>query len=155
VQAALNELDSEKVDSSHVGSGGASHALVTGAVAGFMSPGDKTKLDSVSAGATPGLNQLTGEVTAGPGTGSQAATLSNAAVIAKILTGLTETYGVASATDSIFQAIQKLAFSTGLQSHKVNVTADVPNDYTWIRHKTKIQAGVSIKLGVNSILKLI
>lgn len=37
---------------SHVGSGGASHALATTTVAGFMSPADKTKLDGVSDGAT-------------------------------------------------------------------------------------------------------
>jgi len=53
VQGALNELDSEKAPSSHVGSGGVSqHALVTGADAGFMSSADKNKLDGIDNWAT-------------------------------------------------------------------------------------------------------
>jgi len=53
VQAAIEELDTEKAPSTHVGAGGVSeHAVATGSVAGFMSPSDKTKLDGVAAGAT-------------------------------------------------------------------------------------------------------
>lgn len=53
VQTAINELDTEKAPQTHVGSGGVSeHALVTGAVAGFMSPSDFTKLGTVATGAT-------------------------------------------------------------------------------------------------------
>lgn len=36
---------------SHVGSGGAQHSLVTGASAGFMAPGDFTKLSGIESGA--------------------------------------------------------------------------------------------------------
>lgn len=53
VQAAIQELDSEKAPLTHVGSTGISqHGVVTGVVAGFMSPSDKTKLDGVATGAT-------------------------------------------------------------------------------------------------------
>lgn len=38
---------------SHVGAGGGVHAVATSAAAGFMSAGDKAKLDSIAAGAQP------------------------------------------------------------------------------------------------------
>lgn len=52
VQAALNELDTEKLGTAHAGSGGSAHAQVTTSVDGFMIAADKTKLDGVEAGAT-------------------------------------------------------------------------------------------------------
>ena len=55
-----------------------------------------------------GISALTGEVTAS-GSGSVPATVSNAAVIAKLLTGFVETSGTVSSSDSILSAIQKLA----------------------------------------------
>lgn len=155
VQAALNELDTEKVDVSHVGSGGASHAAATTSVNGFMSAADKTKLDGITAGATPGLNQLTGEVLAGPGTGSQAATIPNAVIIAKVLTGLVEAYGQVISTDSILQAFQKLAYSGGLQPQNINEDFTVPDNWTLIRSVTNLGTGVTIDLGSNSILEMI
>lgn len=56
------------------------------------------------------INQLTGEVTAGPASGSQSvsATLSNSAVIGKVLTGYSASAGTVSASDSILSAIQKI-----------------------------------------------
>lgn len=62
--------------------------------------------DYSAAGAS--ITQLTGEVTAGPGPGSVGATLSNSAVIGKVLTGLTANSGTILATDTIFQAFRKL-----------------------------------------------
>lgn len=56
VQSALAELDTEKVDSSHVGSGGASHSAATVSVAGFMSTVDKAKLDSISVQTASGID---------------------------------------------------------------------------------------------------
>jgi hypothetical protein len=47
-QTALNG----KLDTSHAGTGGAAHANATTTVAGFMSAGDKTKIDGVASGAT-------------------------------------------------------------------------------------------------------
>lgn len=54
------------------------------------------------------VTSLTGEVTA-TGPGAAAATVSNAAVIAKVLTGLVPTTGTVAATDSILEAFNKLA----------------------------------------------
>lgn len=54
------------------------------------------------------ITQLTGEATAGPGSGSVPITLTNAAVIAKVLTGFTAGAGTVASTDSILQAIQKI-----------------------------------------------
>lgn len=58
--------------------------------------------------ASNGITALTGEVAAS-GTGSVAATISNAAVLAKVLTGFVEGTGSISASDNILEAIQKLA----------------------------------------------
>jgi hypothetical protein len=54
------------------------------------------------------ITQLTGEVTAGPGPGSVGATVSNAAVLGKVLTGLVASSGVIAPTDTILQAFNKL-----------------------------------------------
>jgi len=72
----------------------------TGAVTDYSAPGNS-------------ITQLTGEVTAGPGPGSVAATVSNAAVIGKVLTGYTVLSGNVSATDTILQAIGKLSTRSG------------------------------------------
>jgi hypothetical protein len=53
------------------------------------------------------ITSLTGEVTAA-GPGAAAATVTNASVIAKVLTGLAPVAGVLAATDSILQAFGKL-----------------------------------------------
>lgn len=45
--------------SSHVSSGGTSHAAATTSVAGFMSAADKTKLDGISSGATANSSDAT------------------------------------------------------------------------------------------------
>lgn len=55
-----------------------------------------------------GINQLTGDVTAGPGVGSQAASISSPTVTGKLLTGYVSGPGTLSATDSILSAFQKL-----------------------------------------------
>ena len=54
------------------------------------------------------ITSLTGEVTA-TGPGAAAATLTNSAVIGKVLTGLSPTPGTVVSTDSILQAFNKLA----------------------------------------------
>lgn len=66
----------------------------TGTVTDYSAPGSS-------------ITALTGEVTA-TGPGSVAATVSNAAVISKVLTGYVASPGVVAATDTILQAIQKL-----------------------------------------------
>src|SRR6185312_5363410 len=91
-----------------------------------------------------GITQLTGGVTAGPGSGSQVATvvtnanltgeatsvgnattLTNAAVIGKVLTGYVSGAGTISATDSILQAIQKLNGNAGGLTGLANPSASV------------------------------
>lgn len=52
VQDAINELDTEKLSTSHEGTGGTAHAQVTTSVDGFMIASDKTKLDGIASGAT-------------------------------------------------------------------------------------------------------
>lgn len=139
---------------SHVGSGGAQHAQVTTSVDGFMSAADKTKLDGIASGATAGITALTGEVTA-TGPGSVAATVSNAAVIAKVLTGLSEQYGLALATDSILTAISKLTYSDGLHSQTINEDFTIPAGFNLIRGKTIIADGKTVAVGLGAVLKLI
>lgn len=58
---------------------------------------------------------LTGEVT-GSGTGSFAATVTNSAVIGKVLTGFTSGAGTVAATDTILQAVQKLDGNVALKA---------------------------------------
>lgn len=52
VQAAMAELDSEKVPNSHIGSGGAQHADATILASGFISASDQIKLNGIANGAT-------------------------------------------------------------------------------------------------------
>lgn len=59
------------------------------------------------------ITALTGEVTA-TGPGSVAATITNAAVIGKVLTGYVSGAGTVAATDTILQAVQKLNGNTQL-----------------------------------------
>lgn len=85
------------------------------------------------------INELTGEATTTAATGSQskAVTLSNAAVIGKVLTGYVSGAGVVAATDSILQAIQKLngniaAIPAGSVNGKETFTltlGDIANGY--------------------------
>lgn len=71
------------------------------------------------------VTSLTGEAT-GTGPGATAVTLSNAAVIAKVLTGYSSGAGVVSATDSILQAIQKLNGNAAAMVSGINqLTGDV------------------------------
>lgn len=82
------------------------------------------------------ITALTGEVTAS-GPGSVSATVSNAAVIAKVLTGYVSGAGTVSATDSILSAIQKLngnaaALVTGVSSvfGRTGAVVATSGDYT-------------------------
>jgi hypothetical protein len=48
VQDAIEELDSEKLSTSHAGSGGSAHANATTLTSGFMSASDKQKLEDIA-----------------------------------------------------------------------------------------------------------
>lgn len=151
--AALNDTG-DFAPIAHVGAGGSEHAAATTSVAGFMSAADKTKLDGVASGATAGITALTGEVTAS-GPGSAAATLSNAAVIAKVLTGFTSQFGVATAADSILSALQKVTYSSGLQPKVIDQSVVMPSNWSWIRTETELASGVTVEIGVESTINFI
>jgi hypothetical protein len=72
-----------------------------------------TNVTGTASGLTAGTvttnANLTGEATS---SGSNAVTLTNSAVIGKVITGFTSTPGVVAATDTILQAIQKLNGNT-------------------------------------------
>lgn len=74
------------------------------------------------------LTALTGDVTAS-GPGSASATISNAAVIAKVLTGFTSGAGEVAATDTILQAFQKIVANIALKadSSALSAKADAAN----------------------------
>jgi hypothetical protein len=69
---------------------------------------DDTGLVSDLLATSTAITALTGEVTAS-GPGSAAATVSNAAVLAKVLTGFAPVAGAVTATDTILQAFGKLS----------------------------------------------
>jgi hypothetical protein len=79
VQAAINELDTQKLSIGHAGLGGTAHANATPGTAGFMSATDKTKLDGIEANATADMTAneiLTALQTVdGPSSGLDADTL--------------------------------------------------------------------------------
>lgn len=153
VQAALNELDTEKAPITHVGSNGvAQHAVVTGTDAGFMSVADKSKLDGISPGATAGITDLTGDVTA-TGPGSVAVTLLSTVINSKLLTGFSAAPGVVSALDSILQGIQKLAATSTMTLNTVSSNTTVPSGYTWFRQNKTIFSGTT-KITIESGAKL-
>lgn len=66
--------------SSHVTGGTDKIRDATASQDGLMTAAYASKLDGIEAGANAGITQLTGDVTAGPGSGSQAATIANDAV---------------------------------------------------------------------------
>lgn len=83
-----------------------SGATFTGAISATNLSGTNTGDQTIT---------LTGEAT-GSGTGSFAVTLTNSAVISKVLTGYTSGTGTISATDTILQAIQKLNGNDALKA---------------------------------------
>jgi hypothetical protein len=72
------------------------------------------------------ITALTGEVTAS-GPGSATATVTNSAVIAKVLTGYVSGAGTVAATDSILQAIQKLNGNDATNANLTGVVTSVGN----------------------------
>lgn len=85
---------------------GQSVKVVDGAAAGAVMVSDA--LGVVTLGAVPAITALTGEVT-GTGPGSTATTVTNSAVIGKVLTGLTAADGALAAGDTVLGAFGKLS----------------------------------------------
>lgn len=73
----------------------------------YVLTADSAQASGVKWAQNPGITALTGEAT-GTGPGSTAVTLTNSAVIGKVLTGYTSGAGTVAATDTILEAIQKL-----------------------------------------------
>ena len=132
--------------------------VATTSDAGSMSSADKIKLNAISGTNTGDQTiTLTGEVT-GFGTGSFATTLTNSAVIGKVLTGYSSAAGTITATDTILQAIQKLngndanfltttTAATTYQPLTVNLTALAGNGVAYYLNRanhTGTQAATSI-----------
>lgn len=111
---------------------------------------DATGTIVIGSGTSSGTNTgdqtitLTGEAT-GSGTGSFATTLTNSAVIGKVLTGYTSGAGTVSATDTILQAIQKL---NGNDATNANLTGPI----TSVGNATSIasQTGTGTKFVVDT-----
>jgi hypothetical protein len=81
------------------------------------------------------ITSLTGEVTAS-GPGAAAATVTNAAVIGKVLTGLTATAGTIAATDTILQAFAKLVNKQNSSVYPSNTpdgTVTISSNTTMVR----------------------
>lgn len=82
--SGITQLTGDVIAGPGSGSQVATLATVNPDVGSFTNAGitvdGKGRITAVSNGPAPGLDQLTGDVTAGPGSGSQAATLANTAV---------------------------------------------------------------------------
>ena len=84
------------------------------------------------------MTSLIGEVTAS-GTGAVPATVSNAAVVAKVLTGFSVDWNIITSADSILSAIQKLAGRAAMSLNDISGNVTIPTGYTWLRqNKTRL-----------------
>jgi len=72
-----------------------------------------------------------------------APSLSNAAVIAKLLTGFQVDWNIITAADSILTAINKLAGRASLSINTVSADTTVPSGYTWIRQSRSVFSGTT------------
>jgi hypothetical protein len=112
----------------HVGAGGTAHAAATTSVAGFMSSGDKTKLDGVASGATANATdaQLRNRSTH---TGTQAAsTITGLATVAT-----SGAYGDLSGRPALGTAAAANVgdFATSAQGAKADSAAQLNTAQTW------------------------
>lgn len=127
----------------------------------FMDAADDKFKKKISTGAVVlledagGINQLTGEVLAGPGGGSLPATIVNSAVIAKVLTGLAESYGLVTSSDSILQAFAKLVWTQSLQAQDINANLTIPANYNLVRGLTRLKGASVLTIDNGAVLKLI
>lgn len=117
-------------------------ALTTAVAADFPTLNQSTTGNAATV--TTNAN-LTGDVTSA----GNATTLTNAPVIAKVLTGFTSGAGTVAATDSILQATQKLNGNVALKSPKfATYTVGVNGDYS------TIQAALDVATASGRILLL-
>jgi len=81
--------------------------------------------------------------------------ITSAAIMAKLLTGLTEAYGVVVSSDTIIQAFSKLVWSQNLHKQTIAQNFLVPTDYNLIRSKTYISGGAIVTIEGTGILTII
>lgn len=131
-----------------VNTGTAGSHIVNGGVLGTPSSGVATNLTGTAASLTAGTvttnANLTGDVTSS----GNATTLTNAPVIAKVLTGYTSGAGTVASTDTILQAIQKLNGNDGLKA-----TLASANAFTDTTASTSTSTGAITTLGGVGIAK--
>lgn len=144
------EADAAYAPLGHVGAGGGAHAnAVASGAAGFMTGTDKAKLDGVSAGAT--ANQTDAHLKDRANhTGSQlSSTISDFAtsVRSTVLSGLSLADStVVAATDSVLQAIGKLAARLATAFSRANHTGEQA-----ISTVTGLQAVLDSKTGLPAV----
>jgi hypothetical protein len=107
----MSQIDFSNVASAPTPSTGKTTVYIDSADKKLKSKNDLGVVTDYST-ASGAVTSLTGEVTAS-GPGAASATISNAAVIAKLLTGFASSTGNIDSTDSILSAIQKLARRQG------------------------------------------
>lgn len=106
----------------------------------YASDEDAVYVDNgtILVGVTAGITALTGEATAS-GSGSVAITLSNAAVIGKVLTGFVSGAGTVAATDTILQAFNKINGNVAVINAYAPVVSAIPS--TVIDWSLTVKAG--------------
>jgi len=72
-----------------------------------------------------------------------------------LLTGFTESYGFPEATDTILQALQKLAYTEALQKKTIGADVTIPSGSTWIRAETLVSGAFTITLLGDSVIRFI
>lgn len=173
VQVAINELDSEKLNTSHAGSGGSAHSLVDGVAAGFMSISDKTKLDTVSSGATANSSDAFLLARANH-TGTQlVATISDfvssvtaliaslAAPLSHVGAGGTAHALVTTLVSGFMSFTDKLKLDAifedrqAYHSHVISTNQTVAAGFTWLRGETIINSGVEVTVEAGGTLHIL
>jgi hypothetical protein len=111
VSSAITSLTGD-VTATGPGTSTATLATVNSSVGSFtnatITVNAKGLITAASSGSATGITQLTGAVTAGPGSGSQVASLTSTSVTAALLTGYASSSGIVAASDTILQGIDKL-----------------------------------------------
>jgi len=118
------------------------HALATGSAAGFMSSGDKNKIDGVASGATQ--NQTDAYLlNRANHTGSQdASTIAN-------LTGLSlPEFGQILSSDTLLVALAKVMSQGSLQPVTIAQSMTIPTDHIYRRPQLTKLVGASTKLAI-------
>jgi hypothetical protein len=94
------------------------------------------------------INELVDEV-------AENTDITDAAIMGKLLTGLTESYGVVTAGNTIIQALSKLVWSQNFHKQTIAQDFTVPTDYTLIRGATYISGSSKLIIEGTGLVKFI